>query len=78
VQPKGTSKDRTEFAEAVSLNMYIHLALEGDAFLGLSKLVGPSTEFSPHQSEPPINNPHQHCQKGEGTHLHTIDNKRKA
>jgi hypothetical protein len=40
--------------------------------------MGPSTESSPHWSEPPTNNPHRHRRKGEGSHLHTRDIQSKA
>jgi hypothetical protein len=51
---------------------YIHLALEGNAFLSHSKpRMGRSTESSPHRSKPPTNGHYRHQQKGEEAHMHT-------
>jgi hypothetical protein len=56
----------------VSYIKYIHLTLEGDAFLGHSKPgMSPNIESNPYRSELPTGNPSRHRWKGEGAHVHT-------
>jgi hypothetical protein len=80
LKPKGASKDRTEFAEAVSLiDQNILFTLEENAIHQRSKLEDPSTVPNPHWFGPPIDNPHQqHRKEEEAPHLHTGDNTSKA
>jgi hypothetical protein len=80
MKPKGASKDRTLFQQKWVLShvKYIHVALEGDAFLSLSKPgMGHSMESSPHRFELPTDNPRASPEE-EGSHLHTRDVESKA
>jgi hypothetical protein len=78
--PKLRFKEKSEFAEAISLNgQNILFALKENAVHRRSKPEGPSTESNPHRFGLPTYNPHWHCQKeGAVPHLHTEDNKSKA
>jgi hypothetical protein len=74
------SGDKSEFAEAISLNdQNILFALEKNDIHRRSKPEDASMESNPHRFELPIDNPHRHRQKEEAvTHLHIEDNKSKA
>jgi hypothetical protein len=74
------SEDKSEFAEAISLNgQNILFALKENVIHQHSKFEDPSTESNPYQFGLPTDNPRQHCQKEEAVpHLHTEDNKSKA
>jgi hypothetical protein len=74
------SEDKSEFAEAISLNgQNILFALKENAIHRYSKPEDPSTESNPHRFGLPIDNPHRHHRQVEATpHLRTEDNKRKA
>jgi hypothetical protein len=74
------SKDKLEFAEAISLNgQNILFALKENAIHQCSKPEDPSTESNPHRFRLPTDNPHRHHRQEEAVpHLHTEDNKSKA
>jgi hypothetical protein len=80
LKPKDASKDRTEFADAVShVVQDILFALEENAIRQRSKHEDPSMVPNPHRFGPPTDNPHRHHRKEEeAPHLHTGDNKSKA
>jgi hypothetical protein len=62
LKPKHASKDDSEFAEAISLNIqYILFALEENVIHQRSKPEDPSTMPNPHRFGPPTGIPHQHC-----------------
>jgi hypothetical protein len=66
LKPKGASKDRTEFAEVVSLiDQIILFALEENAIHQPSEPEDPSTVPNPHWFGPPTDNPHRHHWKEE-------------
>jgi hypothetical protein len=75
-----TSKDKSEFTEAISLNgQDILFALKENVIYRHSKPEDPSTESNPHRFELPTDNPRQHRQQEEASpHLHIEDNKSKA
>jgi hypothetical protein len=74
------SKDKSEFAEAISLNgQNILFTLKENAIHRHTKPVDPSTESNPHRFGLSTDNPHRHCWQEEAApHLHTEDNKSKA
>jgi hypothetical protein len=74
------SKDKSEFAEAISLNGQNNFfALKENVIHRRSKLEDPSTEFNPHRFGLPTNNSHRHHWQEEATsHLHTENSKSKA
>jgi hypothetical protein len=74
------SKDKSEFAEAISLNgQNILFALKENAIHQCSKPEGPSTESNPHQFGLLTDNPRWHHGQEEAfPHLHIGDNKSKA
>jgi hypothetical protein len=74
------SRDKSEFAEAISLNgQNILFALKENDIHWHSKPEYPSTESNPHLFGHPTDNPRQHCRQEEAApHLHTEDNKSKA
>jgi hypothetical protein len=77
LKPKGASKDRTEFAEVVSLvDQIILFALEENAIHQPSEPEDPSTVPNPHWFGPPTDNHHR--KEEAAPHLHTGDNKSKA
>jgi hypothetical protein len=72
--------DKSEFAEAISLNgQNILFALKENAIHRHSKPEDPSTEPNPPRFGLPTDNPHQHHRQEEApSHPHTEDNKSKA
>jgi hypothetical protein len=74
------SKDKLEFAEAISLNgQNILFALKENVILRHSKPEDPSTESNPHRFRLPTDNPRWHRRQEETVpHLHTKDSKSKA
>jgi hypothetical protein len=80
LKPKHTSKDVSEFAEAIYLNdQYILFTLEENAIHQRFKPKDPSTVPNPHRYGPPTGIPHRHHRKAEeAPHLHTGDKKSKA
>jgi hypothetical protein len=75
-----TSKDKSEFAEAISLNgQNILFTLKENVIHQHSKPENPSTEFNIHRFGLSTNNPHRHYQKLEAvTHLYTENSKSKG
>jgi hypothetical protein len=78
--PKLHFKDKSEFAEAISLNgQNILFALKENVVHRHSNLEGPIMESNPHRFGLPTDNPHQHHRQEEAApHLHTEDNNNKA
>jgi hypothetical protein len=74
------SGDKSEFAEAISLNgQNILFALKENAIHRHSKPKDPSTEFNPHRFGLPTDSRGRHHQQEEAApHLHTEDSKSKA
>jgi hypothetical protein len=74
------SKDKLEFAEAISLNgQNILSALKENAIHRRSKPKDPSTESNPHRFGLHTDNPRRHRQQEEAVpHLHRKDIKSKA
>jgi hypothetical protein len=74
------SKDKSEFAEAVSLNgQNIIFALKENVIHRHSKPEDPSTKFNPHWFGLPTDNPHRHRRQEETVPpLHIKDSKSKA
>jgi hypothetical protein len=74
------SKDKSEFAEAISLNgQNIFFTLKENVVHRHSKPKDPSMESNPHRFGLPTDNPSRHHQQEEAIpHLHTEDNKSKA
>jgi hypothetical protein len=74
------SKDKSEFAKAISLNgQNILFALKESIIHWHSKPEDPSTESNPHRFGLPTDNPRRHRQQEETVpHLHTKDIKSKA
>jgi hypothetical protein len=72
--------DKSEFAEAISLNgQNILLAQKENAIHRNSRAEDPSMESNPHWFGLPTENPHRHrWQEEAAPHLHTEDNKSKA
>jgi hypothetical protein len=68
-----TSGDKSEFAEAISLNdQYILFALKENVIHRCSKLEDPSTKSNPHRFGLPTGNPRRHHRQEEAVpHLHT-------
>jgi hypothetical protein len=75
-----TSRDKSELAEAISLNgQNILFAIKENVIHRHSKPKDPSMESIPHWVGLPTDNPHRHCQQEEAApHLHIEDNKSKA
>jgi hypothetical protein len=75
-----TSKDKSKFAKAISLNgQNILFALKENTIHQHSKPEDPSIESNPHRFGLPTDNPHRHRWQEEAVpHLHTEDNKSKA
>jgi hypothetical protein len=80
LKPKYASRDISEFAEVISLNVkYILFALEENDIHRCSEPVDPDMAPNPHRFGPPTGIRRWHHQKeGEAPHLHTRDNKSKA
>jgi hypothetical protein len=80
LKPKLRFKDKSEFAEAISLNGHnILFALKENIIHRHSKPEDPSTESNPHQFGLPTDNPHQHHRQEEAVpHLHIEDSESKA
>jgi hypothetical protein len=74
------SEDKSEFAEAISLNgQNILFVLKENVIHRRSKPEDPSTESNPHWFGLFTDNPHRHRWQEETiSHLHTEDNKSKA
>jgi hypothetical protein len=74
------SGDKSEFAEAISLNgQNILFALKENAIHQHSNPEDPSTESNPHRFGLPTDNTHQHHRQEEAVpHPHTEDSKSKA
>jgi hypothetical protein len=74
------SKDKSEFAEAISLNgQDIPFALKENVIHRHSKPEDPSTESIPHRFGLSTDNPCRHHQQEEAVpHMHTEDSKSKA
>jgi hypothetical protein len=74
------SEDKSEFAEAISLNgQYILFALKENVIHWCFKPEDPSTESNPRRFGLPTDNPCQHHRQEEAVpHLHTENNKSKV
>jgi hypothetical protein len=73
------SKDKSEFAEVISLNgQDILFALKGNVIHRCSRHEDPSAESNSHLFGLPTDNPHWHRRQEEAVpHLHTEDSKNK-
>jgi hypothetical protein len=80
LKPKLHFKDKSEFAEAISLNgQNILFALKENVIHRHSNPEDPSTEFNPYRFGLPTDKPHRHRRQEEAVpHLHTKGSKNKA